>query len=167
MERRTSRSRGIGTSPSRGTLPPPPENRCNPSESGVRTECVTLFAKLPVLSKLPGMSASSIKTLPVSVQASGLAIDSSKQRERTFRSDGPSQRELILLWLLSLICFLVVLTHFRSYTAEILKIGDNEQYISAAQAIQHWDFRSTQARQSWGVSYLIAFLSEIGIPGGL
>jgi hypothetical protein len=105
------------------------------------------------------MSASPVKTQPVSLQASGPAIDSPQQHERIFRADGPSQRELILLWLLSLLCFFVVLTHFRSYTVEILKIGDNEQYISAAHAIQHWDFRSTQARQGWGVSYLIAFLS--------
>lgn len=75
------------------------------------------------------------------------------------RTDGPSQRELVFLWLISAVCFLIVLTHFKSYSAGVSAFGDNDQYTAAAHAIQHWDLRSTQARQGWGVSYLIALLS--------
>jgi hypothetical protein len=104
------------------------------------------------------MSASSVKIQPASAPA---LIDSPKQSIRAFSSDGPSQRELVLLWLLSGVCFIVVLAHFQNYGAKAATFGDNVDYISAAQAIEHWDLRSTQTRQGWGLSYLIALFSTI------
>ena len=104
------------------------------------------------------MSASSVKTLPASAPT---PVDSPKQSVRAFGSDGPSQRELVLLWLISGVCFIVVLTHFQSYSAKVVTFADNGEYISAARAIEHWDFRSTQTRQGWGLSYLIALFSTI------
>ena len=100
------------------------------------------------------MNASSIKAAPAPAP-----IDSPKQSTKVFTSNGPSNLELILLCLITCACFVVVLTHFQSYSATVLSVGDNAQYISAAQAIQHWDLQSTQTRQGWGLSYLIALLS--------
>jgi hypothetical protein len=69
-----------------------------------------------------------------------------------------------LLWLVSGVCFIVVLTHFQNYSARVVTVGDNGDYISAAHAIEHWDLRSTQTRQGWGLSYLIALFSTIHLP---
>ncbi len=104
------------------------------------------------------MSASSVTTRPASAPT---PVDSPKQSVRGFSSDGPSQQELVLLWLISGFCFIVVLAHFQSYSARVVTFGDNHDYISAAQAIEHWDLRSTQTRQGWGLSYLIALFSTI------
>jgi hypothetical protein len=104
------------------------------------------------------MSAPSVKTQPASAPT---PIDSPKQSLGAFSSDGPSQRELVLLWLISGVCFIVVLTHFQGYSATVATFGDNGDYISAAQAIEHWDLRSTHTRQGWGLSYLIALFSTI------
>jgi hypothetical protein len=107
------------------------------------------------------MSASSIKTLPDSPST---LIDSPKHPIWAVSSDGPSQIELVFLWLVCGICFIVVLTHFKSYSGTVLAVGDNSQYISAAQAIQHLNLRSTQTRQGWGLSYVIALFSTFHLP---
>lgn len=108
------------------------------------------------------MTASSSKTQPGCPQPSApTPPDSPKQPERARATDGPSQPELVFLWLISAACFIIVLTHFQNYSAKIVDLGDNPQYISAAQAIQHWDLRSTQTKQGWGLSYLIALLSTL------
>lgn len=74
-----------------------------------------------------------------------------------------SHQELALLWLLGAACFLIVLTHFQSYSKTVADFGDNPPYISAAQAIRHWDLQRTETKQGWGFSYLIAALSTTGL----
>jgi hypothetical protein len=111
------------------------------------------------------MNASPIQTQPAGLPVSGpTLIDSSKQRKRE-SNDGPSQRELVFLWLLSAVCFILVLTRFQGYGARVASFGDNPDYISAAQAIRHWDLGSTQTRQGWGLSYLMALLSTFHLSG--
>jgi hypothetical protein len=110
--------------------------------------------------KLRTMNASSLKTQPVTLPVSApTPIDSAKRHQREFRADGPSQPELAFLWFIAAVCFIIVLTRFESYGAKVIAFADNAEYISAAQAIQHWDLGSTQTRQGWGLSYLIALLS--------
>jgi Glycosyltransferase family 87 len=86
-------------------------------------------------------------------------LESPKQHETEFRTESPLQIELILLWLISAVCFLIVLSHFQSYWRTVGDFGDNGSYISAAQAIEHWDLKSSDTKQGWGLSYLIAILS--------
>ncbi len=105
----------------------------------------------------------SIKTRAVnqqpSVPVASTSVDQNPQ-ERTFFSDGLSRLELVLLWLIGAICFIAVITHFQSYSQKVAEFGDNGQYLSAAQAIEHWDFGAAHTKQAWGLSYLIALLSR-------
>ena len=81
--------------------------------------------------------------------------------ERAFISDGLSRLELVLLWLeFGAICFIAVITHFQSYSQKVADFGDNGNTLSAAQAIEHWDFQAAHTKQGWGLSYLIALLSK-------
>lgn len=106
------------------------------------------------------MTASSIKTPPGRLQSSvPTPIDLPQQDKKAFSTDGPSQRELVFLWLISAVCFLTVLTHFQSYSTKVAAYGDNGQYMAAARAIQHWDLRNSNTKQGWGLSYLIALFS--------
>ena len=89
--------------------------------------------------------------------------DSPKPGARALKADDLSRRELVLLWVLSAVCFITVLTHFQSY--EKFDFGDNAQYISAAEAIRHWDLRSSHTKQGWGLSYLIALLLIFHLSG--
>lgn len=76
---------------------------------------------------------------------------------------GPSTRELLFLWLIGAVFFVAIVGHFQNYGEKTLDFGDNGQYISAAQAIQHWNFRGTQTKQGWGLSYLVALLATFGL----
>ena len=76
----------------------------------------------------------------------------------------PSRVEVSLLWLLSALLFVVVLTHFRSYVAQVDAFGDNDAYLQAANAIRHWNFHGVAVKQFWGFPYAIAGLSSLGIP---
>ena len=105
------------------------------------------------------MNESSVKTPPVLLRdPTPTTIDSPKQYGG-FRADGPSARELVLLWVIAAVCFIVVVSHFKSYSTEVTTFGDNGAYLSAAEAIRHWDLQSSHTKQGWGLSYLIAFLS--------
>lgn len=84
----------------------------------------------------------------MSLQPLSSTVDSLKHSE----TEGPSRIELVLLWLIAAICFLIVLIHFQSYLQKVADFGDNGEYVSAAHAIQHWDLRSTHAKQGWGLS---------------
>lgn len=83
--------------------------------------------------------------------------DSSKRRR--LGSTAPSPVELVLLWSLASLCFVIVVNHFQSYLGKVDGFADNGAYISTAKAIQHWDFRGVQTKQFWGLSYLIACFS--------
>src|SRR5690348_4389637 len=86
-------------------------------------------------------------------------FESSDRYESEIRTHGLSRKELILLWLIGAVCFLIVLSHFQSFGRTIGSFGDNGNYISAAQAIERWDLKSSSTKQGWGLSYLIAILS--------
>src|ERR1700690_193452 len=88
------------------------------------------------------------------------ALDIGGQRDKQLLgSSGPSSVELVLLWLIAAVCFVVVVSHFQTYTARVDAFGDNGAYLTAAAAIQHWDFRAVQTKQFWGLPYLIACFS--------
>jgi hypothetical protein len=106
------------------------------------------------------MDGSSIEMRVVNHQPFALSGVEPEQQKAAFKSNGPSRIELVLLWLIGAICFITVISHFQSYWQKVGDAGDNGQYISAAQAIQRWDFRAAQTKQGWGLSYLIALLSE-------
>jgi len=92
------------------------------------------------------------------IERPALVID--RRKEAQHPGPGvPSRAELILLWLVAAVCFVVVINHFQPYSAMVDTFGDNGAYISAATAIQHWDFRGVHTKQGWGLSYLIAFFS--------
>lgn len=105
------------------------------------------------------LSAPSLKTHAVMLPATGSAVSHPPRFQDNYRQAGPSTWELVVLWLLSGIVFIIVLSHFESYSAKVLAFADNTEYISAANAIRHWDFQNTHTRQGWGLSYLIALLS--------
>ena len=106
------------------------------------------------------MSSSLIKTsLPNSSSLIRAVGDGRKHRDGVFWTDDPTQTELVLLWLIAAVVFIVVVNHFQTYGDKVSSFGDNAAYISAAAAIRHWDFRGVQTKQAWGLSYLIASLS--------
>ena len=105
------------------------------------------------------MNGAPIKTQSIDQQHSDPETADSTQRKREFKTDGPLQIEVVLLWLISAVFFLTVVTHFQRYTTEVTAFGDNGAYISAAEAIEHWDLQSSHTKQGWGLSYAIALLS--------
>lgn len=71
----------------------------------------------------------------------------------------PSRTEIIALWLLSVVVFMVVVSHFQSYTLKVDNFADNGAYLGAARAIHDWNFKGVIVKQFWGLSYVVAFLS--------
>jgi hypothetical protein len=63
------------------------------------------------------------------------------------------------VWLLSVVLFAGMISHFRSYTFEVDNFGDNGAYLNAAQAIHDWSFGNANVKQFWGISYVVALLS--------
>jgi Gpi18-like mannosyltransferase len=106
------------------------------------------------------MNAASITTQSVNPHPDP-GIANSTQPKAEFKTDGPSQIEVAFLWLIAAVFFLTVVTHFQRYSAEVASYGDNYAYISAAQAIQHWDLQSNHTKQGWGLPYAIALLSTL------
>src|SRR5579863_2886857 len=85
------------------------------------------------------------------------ALDMVCQKDKQLlRSSAPSRAELVLMWLLATVCFILVVNHFQSYLAKVDDFGDNGAYMSTAKAIQDWDFRGVHTKQFWGLSYAIA-----------
>jgi hypothetical protein len=74
-------------------------------------------------------------------------------------SPSRAQAELFALWILSVVLFVVAVSHFRSYTYEVDNFGDNKSYLDAARAIHDWNFNNAMVKQFWGVSYAVALLS--------
>lgn len=73
----------------------------------------------------------------------------------------PSRTEIAGLWLLALVLFALVITHFQSYAAEVDNFGDNGSYLNAAHAIHDWNFQNVNVKQFWGLSYAIALFSFV------
>ena len=107
------------------------------------------------------MNGASIKTQSANRQHSDPETTDSTQRKREFGTDGPSLTEVKLLWLISAVFFLTVVTHFQRFGTEVAGFGDNGAYISAAEAIEHWDLQSSHTKQGWGLPYAIALLSML------
>jgi hypothetical protein len=99
--------------------------------------------------------------MPDQSLAYNLVTAHSTQSKWKLVSGDPSQREVALLWLMAAACFLIVVTRFQSYSGEVATFGDNGAYISAAEAIKHWDLGSSHTKQGWGLSYVIALLSML------
>lgn len=99
---------------------------------------------------------------PLPVQSSSAKAFAPLNDERATSQDSSlSAAELIFLWLIAAICFIAVISHFRPYFAEVGAFGDNPAYLSAARAIQHWDFNGVETKQFWGLSYAVAALSSL------
>lgn len=75
-----------------------------------------------------------------------------------------SNLELLLLWSVACSIFLLVLTHFQTYAAQVDAFGDNLSYLAAAKGIQHWQFQGVNVKQFWGLPYLIAGFSWAHLP---
>src|SRR5271168_1330648 len=75
----------------------------------------------------------------------------------------PSRAEIVALWILSVVLFVVALSHFRSYTSAVDNFGDNPSYLGAARAIHDWNFNNVTVKQFWGLSYAIALLSFLPV----
>jgi hypothetical protein len=73
----------------------------------------------------------------------------------------PSQREVVLLSLISYLIFLSFLSLFRGYFARVDDFGDSTAYINVATAIRHWNFQGLVIKQFWGLSYAMAALSTL------
>jgi len=71
----------------------------------------------------------------------------------------PSRREIIALWLLSVVLFVVVVSHFQQYALKVDNFADNGAYLDAARAIHDWNFKGVIVKQFWGLSYVVALLS--------
>jgi hypothetical protein len=67
-----------------------------------------------------------------------------------------SRGELILLWLLTWIVFVMVIVRFDNYSNKVDDFGDNGAYMNAASGIRKGDFRDIRVKQFWGVSYAMA-----------
>jgi hypothetical protein len=68
---------------------------------------------------------------------------------------------LLLLWLISSACFLVVVLHYKTYANAVNGFGDSIDYMRAANAIARWNFTGVHVMQFWGVSYCSALISKI------
>jgi hypothetical protein len=73
--------------------------------------------------------------------------------------NSPSRAEIVTLWILSVVLFVITLSHFRPYNSEIENFGDNKSYLDAAHAIRDLNFNNVIVKQFWGLSYAIALLS--------
>jgi glycosyl transferase family 87 len=73
----------------------------------------------------------------------------------------PSRIEVVILWVLSAVIFVIVISHFQSITTKVDTFGDNGAYLEAAHAIHNWNFQNVTVKQFWGLSYGIALLSFV------
>jgi len=75
----------------------------------------------------------------------------------------PSRVEIAILWIISALLFVVVVSHFRPFMATVDDFGDNAAYLDAARAIHSWNFHNVTVKQFWGLSYAVALFSFL--PG--
>jgi hypothetical protein len=99
-----------------------------------------------------------------SVPEPALSVFDARQKEKLLGRRHLLRSELVLLWLIAAICFITIVNHFQTFSAEVRTFGDNGAYMSAAEGIRHWDFNGVQTKQSWGLPYLIAGLTYFHLP---
>ena len=75
----------------------------------------------------------------------------------------PRLGEVLAMTGLLTLLFIATVSHFQSYRHVVSNSGDNGAYISAASAIQHWNFRGVEVKQFWGYSYVMAAVSLTGL----
>ena len=86
-----------------------------------------------------------------------------KKESRT----GPSERELLLLVVISFAVMWATVFLLHRSTALVFFYGDNAAYRDVANAILHWNFRGLQLQHFMGYPYLIAAVSLLlHIPTG-
>lgn len=68
---------------------------------------------------------------------------------------------LLSIWLISAVCFLAVVLHYKTYAKAVKDFGDSSSYMDAGTAIARWNFTSVHAFQFWGVSYASALVSKL------
>lgn len=73
----------------------------------------------------------------------------------------PFTRQLLLLWLLTVIVFVIGVAHFQNYLWKVDHSGDNGAYMSAAAAIRRWAPASVEVKQFWGLSYAMAAVTRL------
>ncbi len=74
---------------------------------------------------------------------------------------GPRVREILLLSVATSLIFVSMIVLVRGYLPLVDVFGDNAGYISAAEAIRHWDFRNADTKHFWGLPYTMAAVSAI------
>jgi hypothetical protein len=90
-------------------------------------------------------------------------VGQSTEKKKSHASSFPSRIEVSLLWLFTAALFVLVITHFQAYTGKVDDFGDNGAYLTAANAIRHWNFSGAMIKQFWGLPYVIASLSWLPI----
>lgn len=76
----------------------------------------------------------------------------------------PSLGEIMMLWVLTCLIFVAVVTRFSNYFALVDNSGDCSAYMAIASAIRHWNFHGVTVKQFWGLPYAMAALSlSIGV----
>ena len=73
----------------------------------------------------------------------------------------PSRRELLLLVFTSAAVFLGTCSYLRGWHYLLANYGDNDAYLSVANAISHWDFRHVGVQHFMGYSYFVAVLEVL------
>jgi hypothetical protein len=83
-------------------------------------------------------------------------------RERTTSARAsPSCRELLILTLLSGAVLWTTLFFLHRSRGVVLEAGDNDAYLTVANAIRHWDFDHVLIQHFMGYPYAIAFVSLV------
>ena len=72
----------------------------------------------------------------------------------------PSLPEVLILWLVTCLLFVICVSVLRNYFALVDDFGDSSAYMSIASAIRHWDFHGITIKQFWGLPYAMAALSR-------
>ena len=71
----------------------------------------------------------------------------------------PSQRELLVVVVVTGVLFVSVLALFHRFFVTVEGFGDNGAYIGITSAIRHWDFRGLDVKAFWGLPYVMASVS--------
>ena len=79
-----------------------------------------------------------------------------REIEKKESSTGPSERELLVLAVVSFAVMWATIFLLDRSTALVFAYGDNVAYRDVANAILNWDFRGLQLQHFMGYPYLIA-----------
>jgi len=77
------------------------------------------------------------------------------------REVAPSEREVLLLSLVSCVLFVSVIVLSKDYFSLVDNFGDNMAYMNVARAIRHWDFAGLWVKHFWGLPYVMALVSMV------